>query len=364
MYKREGLSLLSKSSVTIYDVAEKAGVGIGTVSRVLNRSQRLAPDTRARVLKVMSELDYRPHAFAQGLAKKKTFAIAAIVPFFTGYFYVELLKGIQQAVSKHKYDLILYSADDLKKTGSYIRRTLYERRVDGVLLFSLRIPEKYGDEFQRRKLPLVLVDAFHPAHDSITVNNKEGAYQAVRHLIGLGHRCIAIVNGHLASVPAQERLAGYQRALAEAGLQVPASFVISSDELGGEAMVLNDGFNKQAGYLAMRRLLEANEKRPSAVFMSSDIQAMGAIKAVREAGLRMPDDIAMVGFDDIELAEYLGLTTIKQPMFKMGEQAVDRLLTLIDNPDAERQHMRIETELIVRESSVSAGTARSQSFEL
>jgi DNA-binding LacI/PurR family transcriptional regulator len=352
---------LSKAAVTIYDVAEKAGVGIGTVSRVLNHSQRLAPETRARVLKVISELNYQPHAFAQGLARKKAFTIAAIVPFITGYFYVELLKGVQHAVSKHKYDLILYSADDLKKTGLYIRRTLHERRVDGVLLISLGIPAKYAEALQGRKMPLVLVDAFHPAHDSITVNNKDGAYQAVRHLISLGHRSIAIVNGHLECAPAQERLAGYQQAMAEAGLETRKSLMLSSDELSGEAAILNDGFNKQAGYLAMRRLLQATGDRPTAVFMASDIQAMGAIKALREAGLRMPEDIAMVGFDDIELAEFLELTTVKQPMFKMGEQAVERLLALITNPDAERRHQRIETELVVRGS---CGAAQAQPYSL
>jgi len=342
---------LSKAAVTIYDVAKKAGVGIGTVSRVLNHSQRLTPETRARVLKVITELNYQPHAFARGLARKKTFAIAAIVPFFTGYFYVELLKGIQHAVSKHKYDLVLYTVDDLKKTAAYIRRALHERRVDGVLLISLSIPEKYSEQFQGRKLPVVLVDAWHPAHDSITVNNKDGAYRAVRHLLDRGHRSIAIVNGHLESIPAQERLAGYEAALREAGVELQKDLMLSSDELDGAAAVLNDGFNKEAGYLAMQRLLQRQCARPTAVFMASDIQAMGAIKAIREAGLRMPDDIAMVGFDDIELSEYLGLSTVRQPMFKMGEQAVERLLALLNNPDAESQHFRIETELVIRESS-------------
>lgn len=352
---------MSKASVTIYDVAAKAGVGIGTVSRVLNQSQRLAPETRARVLKVIDELRYQPHAYAQGLAKKKTFAIAAIVPFFTGYFYVELLKGIQRAVSQHKYDLILYSADDLKKTGAYIRRTLVERRVDGVLLVSLRMPDKYSEEFLRRQLPVVLVDGYHPAHESITVHNKDGAYGAVKHLVSLGHRAIAIVNGHLTSAPAQQRLAGYQQAMSEAGLEMRPEWMLSSDELRGEAMMLNDGFNKKAGYLAMQKLLQNPGARPSAVFMASDIQAMGAIRAIREARLRMPDDIAMVGFDDIELAEYLGLTTVKQPMLQMGEQAVERLLVLIKDFDAERQHQCIETELIVRGS---CGAAQAQPYSL
>jgi DNA-binding LacI/PurR family transcriptional regulator len=325
-------------------------VGIGTVSRVLNQSQRLAPETRARVLQAISDLNYQPHAFAQGLARKKTFAIAAIVPFFTGYFYVEILKGIQHAVSKHKYDLVLYSVDDLKNTDAYIRRALHERRVDGVLLISLDIPEKYSEKFQGRKLPLVLVDASHPAHDSITVNNKDGAYRAVRHLLDLGHRSIAIINGHLESVPARERLAGYQKALVEAGIRLEKNMMLSSDELEGDTAILNDGFNKEAGYLAMHRLLKRESVPPTAVFMASDIQAVGAIKALREAGLHIPDDIAIVGFDDIELAEYIGLTTVKQPMFKMGQQAVELLLKLIDYPDAEHSHLRIETELVIRES--------------
>jgi LacI family transcriptional regulator len=228
---------------------------------------------------------------------------------------------------------------------------LHERRVDGVLLISLSIPEKYSEQFQDRRMPIVLVDASHPAHDSITVNNKDGAYRAVRHLLECGHRSIAIVNGHLESLPAQERLDGYQTALREAGVEPQKDLMLSSDELEGEAAVLNDGFNKQAGYLAMQRILKRECARPTAVFMASDIQAMGAIKALREAGLHMPEDIAMVGFDDIELSEYLGLSTVRQPMFKMGVQAVERLLTLMEHPDSERTHFRIRTELIVREST-------------
>jgi LacI family transcriptional regulator len=125
--------------------------------------------------------------------------------------------------------------------------------------------------------------------------------------------------------------------------------------LSGEAPKANDGFNKETGYWAMRQLLAVNGKRPTAVFAASDIQAMGAIKAVQEAGLRIPEDIAIVGFDDIELAEYVGLTTVRQPMFQMGKQAVERLMQLINDPSSPRQHLRIETELIVRESSGGVG---------
>jgi len=140
-------------AVTIYEVAKQAGVGIGTVSRVLNDSPQISPETRARVLKVIKTLNYQPHALAQGLARQKTQTIAILIPFFTGYFYVELLKGIQQATSQHKYDLILYCIEDLSKKDAYLKRALQQRRVDGVLLISSPISDTYAREFKRRELP-------------------------------------------------------------------------------------------------------------------------------------------------------------------------------------------------------------------
>jgi DNA-binding LacI/PurR family transcriptional regulator len=220
-------------AITIYEVAKKAGVGIGTVSRVLNNSTHIAPETRDRVLKVIKTLNYQPHAMAQGLARKKTHCIAILIPFFTGYFYVELLKGIQQAASHYKYDLILYCIDDLSKKEAYLKRVLQQRRVDGVLLISLSVSQSYAKEFQRHKLPLVLVDAFHDDFDSITVNDQDGAYAAVQHLIQLGHKRIAMITGHLESGPAQHRLNGYKRALAEAKMAVSMRMIISSDAFAG-----------------------------------------------------------------------------------------------------------------------------------
>jgi len=340
-------------AVTIYEVAKKAGVGIGTVSRVLNNSSQISPETRDRVLKVIKALHYQPHVMAQGLARKKSLTIAALIPFFTGHFYVELLKGIQQATAQHKYDLILYSIEDVHDKDFYLKRALQQRRVDGVLLVSLPLSDPFAKEFRRKKLPLVLVDAFHREFDSITVNNQTGAYVAAQHLLQLGHQRLAMITGHRESAPAQHRHAGFQNALQEAGVKIAGELIISSDALGKEAATVNDGFNKEAGYLGMKQLLLLDGKRPTGVFVASDIQALGAMKAVRESGLRIPEDIAIVGFDDIELAEYVGLTTVRQPMFQMGKQAVERLMALIDHKDSLRQHLRIETELIVRESSGS-----------
>lgn len=337
--------------VTIYEVAEKAGVGIGTVSRVLNDSPQITPATRAKVLKVIKQLNFQPHAMAQSLARRKAQTVGVIVPFFTGYFYVELLRGIQQSLSENNFDLILYGVDDLNKKDACCERVLQQRRVDGVLLLSMPIAESFVKEFKRRKLPLVLVDAFHPKFDSITVNNEAGAYHAVRHLIECGYRKIAIVNGHWESTPAQERLAGYKRALAEAKLNMPVNYVLSSDGLSENA-AMNDGFSKETGYRAMQQMLALNGTRPEAVFAASDIQALGAITAMREHGLRAPHDLAVVGFDDIELAQLIGLSTVRQPICEMGKLAVERLLARINgSAEAASVHHRFDTELVVRETS-------------
>jgi len=334
-------------AATIYDVAKRAGVGIGTVSRALNDSPRISPETKARVLKAMEELDYQPHAMARGLARKKTNMIAVIVPFFTGYFFLELLRGVQQEVSLHEYDLILYSLDhQTEKVETFLEKTLLERRVDGVLLISSQISDHYAALFRKKKLPIVLVDSYHPQLDSITVRNREGAYLATRHLIELGHTQVAMIDGQLVSSPAEVRLRGYQQALEDNNIPFDDDYLAISDFVSGQ-----DGFNREAGYHAMKRLLCLDKKRPTAVFVSSDIQATGAMKAIREAGLNVPDDIAIVGFDDIELAEYLELTTMRQPMFEMGKLGVDRLMHRIDNDTSGDYKISFSTTLIHRKSS-------------
>jgi len=331
--------------VTIYDVARRAGVGIGTVSRAINDSPLIAAATKARVLKAIQELDYRPHALAQGLARNKTNMIAIILPIFTGYFFVELLRGVQEEAIRHHYDLILYSVHQTDKVRLFLERTLRERRVDGVLLISLPISDHYARKFQRAKVPIVLVDSFHPALDSISVENWDGAYRATRHLLQLGHRRVGIIVGHLRSMPARVRLEGFRQALADAGVPLDERHVVVVDSIPGQ-----DGFCKEAGYQAMMQLLSLGLDRPTAVFVSSDVQAEGALRATNEAGIRVPQDMAIVGFDDIEIAELLGLTTMRQPMFEMGRLAMDRLAERIVEPEAPRFVRTFATSLVVRRS--------------
>ncbi len=332
-------------AVTIYDVAKKAGVGIGTVSRAINNSPKISSQTKAKVDHAIRELKYQPHALAQGLARKRTNMVAIIVPVFTGYFYLELLRGIQQEISKYQYDLLLFSVDQTEKTELFLKRTLQERKVDGVLLISLAISDNYVKKFVNTQFPIVLIDSDHRELDSLTVENEQGAYLATKHLINLGHTRIGIIDAQLKSIPAKMRLEGYQKALRDHKIQYNRRYLVISD-----SDIEKDGFNREAGYAAMKQLLQIDEDRPTAVFVASDIQAAGAIKAIKECGLNIPEDISVIGFDDIELAQYMGLSTVRQPMYEMGKLAVQILMKKIAGEESKPVKKRFETRLVIRDS--------------
>lgn len=331
--------------VTIYDVAKIAGVGLGTVSRVLNNSDHISPETRKKVLDAIEKLNYKPHAFARGLAKQKTNILSIIVPFFTGYFYIELLKGIQKSVTKFEYDLVLYNVEKNNRLNSVLDKVLNSKLVDGVILISMSLSDKYAIEFNKQNLPIVLVDSYHPGVDSFFIENKKGAYIATKHLIDLGHKRVGMIDAQLKSTPAKIRLEGYKAALKDRGITFDSKYLVISD-----SDEKSDGFSREAGYSAMKRLLMLGEDRPTAVFISSDIQAVGAMKAIREEKLTIPDDIAIIGFDDIEFSEAIGLSTMRQPMFEMGEMAVDILLKRISGQISSLFHKKYIPELIIRET--------------
>ncbi len=329
---------------TIYDVAKKAGVGIGTVSRALNDSPNISPETKEKVLRVVREMGYKPHALARGLARKRTGAIGAVVPFFTNYFFIELLKGIQNEVSRLGYDLVLFSADDVSRGEEILERIVRESRVDAVLYVSMPLSDKVLRRVQSLRVPVVLVDQFHPNADSIYVENHRAAYKATRFMIEQGYRRLGMINGQLRSRPARERQEGFLQAVREANLQLRPEWLVECDNLDGQ-----DGFNAPAGYRAMRMLLELRE-RPEALFVASDVQAYGALRALRETGVRVPDDLALIGFDDIQTSELVGLTTVRQPMFEMGRLAVRRLGNRLKGSDDGLWHKALETELVIRQT--------------
>ena len=331
---------------TIYDIAKEAKVGIGTVSRVFNNHPSVSDETKKRVLRVATRLNYHPHPYARGLARKRTNSILGMIPFFSTFFFVEVLQGVQSNLSESDFDLILYGVNHPDHVETSLRKHTLRGRGDGILFFSMRMPEEFVQEYLRQKVPVVLIDTYHKHFDSFFVDNSEGAYVATKHLISLGHERIGILLANLESTPARQRLEGFRRAMNEANLEVRSSWIKRSSS------AKLDGFTRETGYELMGEFLASRFDMPTAVFVSSDIQAAGALSAIEEAGMRCPDDIALVGFDDIELASHLGLTTMRQPMFEMGSLAAARLTERMADLTLPPKEMTYVPRLVVRRTSV------------
>lgn len=336
-------------AATIYEVARKSGVSIGTVSRVLNDSPLTAVTTRARVLQVINELDYQPHALARGLARRKTNAVGVVGPLFNGGLHAEVLRGIQRGLEQHNFDLVLYGIDDQNRKDTFLRRALQQRRVDGVLLVSIPLSGALAVDCKRRRLPLVLVDSQHHQFDSITVDNRHGAALATQEMLRLGYRRFALLAGDYENMRVQARLQDCQNALQKAGIAASAQTIIRSDALGKNAAASA----WQSGYTAMKTFLaqqvhEGRASTPLALFVTCDALVRGAISAVQEAGLRLPQEAAIVAFNDSELAEHSGVMIVRQPLAEIGYQAVKRMLVLMKHPGLPPQQVMVKPELRVQ----------------
>lgn len=337
-------------SATIYDIAQKANVGIGTVSRVLNKHANVSKKTRKRVLQVVSRLNYKPHPYAIGLARQRTNSILFTIPFFATFFFLEILRGIQQRLSDLDMSIILLGINHPDQIEETLRHNINRHRVDGIIVCSMKIPEHLAKSKLFQRIPMVLVDTYHEGFDSIAVNNVKGGYTATKHLLDLGHTCIGMLNANLRSAPAKDRFKGYRMAMIDAHKDIDERLVrkTKSEYL--------DGFTRDNGYEMMKELLKLESERPTAVFAASDIQAYGALAAIAEKGLRCPKDIALIGFDDLELSGPLGLTSMLQPMSEMGALTIDRLLERMNNHDLPIYHKTFEPTLIVRRTTFPLGS--------
>ncbi|HEX8386726.1 MAG TPA: LacI family DNA-binding transcriptional regulator [Rubricoccaceae bacterium] len=337
-------------SVTIYDIADRARVSIATVSRVFNDHPRVSSATRSRVFRVAEDLGYQPHASAQSLARQNTQLISAVVPMMTSFFFMEVLRGIQDRLDESSYDLLVYASRTLNRVDGQLSRAVQRGRSDGLLLVSTPLTSDRARRLTASRCAVVLVDSTHDAFDSVSVDNRRGGFEAVRHLVEGGHERIGLVLPVETSVPASERRAGYADALAAAGIDLDERLVVSA-----EWDLDQHGYTRYAGYCGMKTLLErfAGDPagRPSAVFVAADVMALGALRAAHEAGLRLPDDLQMVGFDDTASAAYVGLTTLAQPMVEMGKLATEKLLRRLREPETPPSHTVFAPQLIVRETS-------------
>jgi len=326
---------------TIRDVAREAGVSIATVSRVFNQASLVRRDTCEHVRGVASRLDYWPNSAARSLITNRTSAIGVLLPDLYGEFFSEVIRGIDLAARREKYQVLVSSSHASAETMVAAVRAL-RGRIDGLLVMSPDADASEAIQDFSKRFPVVLLNPGPVSLDcaSLSVANHDGAYAAVRHLAGLGHRRIAIVLGPESNTDAEERRRGWRAALADAGLEAPRDLELEGD------------FSESAGYAAAARLL-ALRPRPTAVFAANDYMAVGLLAAFREAGVAVPGDVAVCGFDDIAIARYLtpSLTTVDVDACELGERAVHRLLPFARaRRPADVTHETLPTRVVVRAS--------------
>lgn len=332
------------TKVTIYDVAERAGVAISTVSRVLNNSSDVSEQTRVRVLKTIEELEFRPDRTAKTLAQKQTRSLAIAIPTFTTPFHNELLKGVRLYLRDHDVDLLLC---DLGSTAPHrtLMNFLKRGAVDGLLLAGLPVDERLAQELRALHAPVVLIGYNWEDFDSFYWDDVAGARAAVQHLLNQGHRRIGLIRTHAEGILQNRRIQGYREALEGAGLSFDEALVKSGHTSK------HAGFSEEAGHEAMEELLKLDPPI-TAVFASSDVQAIGAWKAIHDHGKTVPEDIALVGYDDIKTSHYIGLSSVDQNMHDVGLRATEVLFQrLKGGGDLEHVEELITPTLQIRESS-------------
>lgn len=330
--------------ITIYDIAEEAGVSIATVSRVFNDNPRVSESTRATVLEVAERLGYQPHVSARSLARRQTETISAVIPMLSNYFYAEVLKGLQDRMADTPFDLLVFSAPTLDEIEGQLEKALHRGRSAGVMLFSAPVKGGLERQLERSDLPVVLVDCYHPAFDSISTDNRRGGEIAADYFLSTDMKCPAVLMANPHSIPASQRLEGFRSRMAHSGITLAEDHVIVS------STGYHDGFNERAGYEGMVTLLKTDSP-PDAVFATSDVQAIGAMDALRQSGVEVPDQVQVVGFDDLPIARYLGLTTLRQPMHEMGARAFELLMERMANPDSTVAHTVFAPTLIRRQTT-------------
>ncbi|MCC3373851.1 LacI family DNA-binding transcriptional regulator [Cohnella sp. REN36] len=335
-------------AATIRDIAKAAGVSVATVSKVLNGYTTVSKATRENVLRIVADMQFRPNTAARALVGRRSMTLGVFLTTGIAHpFFVSLLGGIDEALQARGYDLIYLSQLSAHPDYNFVQHCL-SRNVEGVLVFGFQHDQLNMDELVDAGIPAMFIDLDRtgPRAGYISSDNAAAIEQAVAYLDGLRHRRIAFITGIPGSYTGERRLAGFRQGLADRRLPYRPDYIAEGD------------FSRESGYAAMRRLLALPE-RPTAVVCCSDRSAFGAIDAIREAGLSVPDDISIIGFDDIEAAGNVrpALTTVRQDMRAIGRTAIEMLDRLVVDPDCPSPEIILPTELIVRETCAPAGPA-------
>jgi LacI family repressor for deo operon, udp, cdd, tsx, nupC, and nupG len=333
---------MPRSTVTIRDVAALAGVSHQTVSRVINKSERVTPETRQRVEQAITELGYQPNAIARSMADGRTYTLACITPNLTDYTFASLIEGAETEARQHGYFLLTATAPDAETFELMVRLMITSRRTEGLLVINPYSDRRH--EFLPKSVPLVFL-GMRPRQevgDSASIDEVEAGRLATEHLISLGHRHIAHITGPLCEDCSQDRMAGYIKALHQAGIEPNPAWIAEGD--------WSATFGDQASRAWLSR-----DAPITAIFAQNDRMAVGAIRALRDFNRRVPEDVSVIGFDNIPLASYFDppLTTMFQDIQFIGREAARLLIQRLDEPHKPPQHLRYPAEVVIRSSTAA-----------
>ena len=333
---------MARKSVTIRDVARQAGVSVATASRALNGSQVVNPGTRDRILSVMQELGFTPSPAARGLSLGRTLTIGVVVSFLTRPQAAERLRGVDAVLTDSEFDLVIYNVESVQKRDHYLGTLAQSQRADGLIVMSLPPPAEAIPALVRGPVPVVFIDVHAPSiadMPRVVGDDVAGGALAARHLLELGHTAIAFIGDALADPfdfsSSRDRQLGLTDALATAGITIPDEWV-------------GHGAHGRYEARALARRMLTGARRPTAIFAASDTQALGVIAAAHEAGLNVPEDLSVIGYDDIEAADYVGLTSIRQQLLESGRRGAEILLAEIEERSEQPPVSTLFPELVVR----------------
>jgi DNA-binding LacI/PurR family transcriptional regulator len=331
-----------KKTNTIYDVAKLAGVSIATVSRMINTPDKVNSETRERILVAIDALGFVPKAEARARAMRGTGRIGVISPFFTAPSFVQRLRGIADALSAKKYELIIYTVNSADHLKSFLSSLPLTGNLDGLIILSLPVDDAAVRRLLDHGLPTVLVEFPHSSLSSVEIDDAMGGRMAAQYLLGKGHRRIAFLGDtdlpEYSIHPVSQRLVGFRQAIKEAGIELPDTFVRLAP------------YSQEQTRKAAAELLNLPQP-PTAIFAATDFQALGVLKAARQLKIQVPEQLAVVGFDDLDLAEYADLTTIHQHLDESGRLAVEILLAQIESPNRPTRHVKLPLTLIERQTA-------------
>ncbi len=327
---------------TIYDVAKRAGVSITTVSRMLNRPDKVNSETREKVLTAIDELDFIPKAEARARAMQHTGRIGVISPFFTAPSFIQRLRGIAETLSRESYELVIYTVDSNDHLQGYLSSLPLTGNLDGLIILSLPVDDAQVRRLIDHGLPAVLVEYPHPKLNCVEIDDVEGGYMATTYLLSKGHRRIAFLGDtdlpEYSIHPVSLRLKGFRRALKDARIRLPETFIRLAP------------YSQEQTRKVAKELLNLAEP-PTAIFVATDFQALGVLKAARQLNIKVPEQLAVIGFDDLDMAEYADLTTISQHLDESGRLAVELLLAQIESPSRTAKHVKLPLTLVERQTA-------------